>query len=157
MSGTEGGEARRVWIPVCLKGFRMSYEMSPEGFVRRRESDGQGRWLIPEHGAEAGKGPGYWLGTDQGRAWLDAGRVFAAFGLALGPDAGWLERTARAARLRNRVLEERARLRDPLGALLQEAEGDALTALLATLARGCPWERSRIGGDARGADPVLGF
>lgn len=146
-----------VWVPVNLRGFRINFEMNAAGFVRRREHDGQGRYLVPEPGVGQGAAPGYWLRCAGREAWLTASDVFGAFGARCEPDARWLAQTRRIVEARNRLIEQRARLRDPLGTMLQEAEGDTLLVLLNTLARGCPWERSRIRGDARGADPILGF
>ncbi|BBD08763.1 hypothetical protein [Desulfovibrio ferrophilus] len=146
-----------VWVPVNLRGFRIGFEMNGAGFVRCREREGQGRWLLPqaEHGDDAGLG--YRLCFSGREGWLPLQDIFKAFGTRVEADWKWIDQTRLIVDAENRMLEERARLRDPLGAMLQEAEGDYLIALLNTLSRGCPWERSRIVGDARGADPILGF
>ncbi|MBU1002389.1 MAG: hypothetical protein KKE73_07680 [Proteobacteria bacterium] len=144
-----------VWVPVNLRGFRINFEMNSAGSVRRREDDGQGRFLVPEAGPRGSWG--YHLGCDGRETWLAAAEIFKAFGIEGDPAVAWQDQARRCAAAQNRLLEQRARLSDPLGTMLQEAEGETLLALLNTLSRGCPWERSRIGGDARGADPVLGF
>lgn len=146
-----------VWVPVNVRGFRLAFEMNGSGFVRHRDGGGQGRWLYPQRGVLHDQGEGYVLTFAGREAWLPLEDAFAVKSDQGFEDDQWIQRACRVVDKQNRQLEERARLRDPLGTMLQEAEGDSLLALLNTLARGCPWERSRIGGDARGADPVLGF
>ena len=143
------------WMPVPLRGLRLEYEMSPLGCVRRRSLDGTGGWVRPTADLGGGRGWGYRLGAASVRADLAAVDIFEAFGVAVPQDA---HDAARArARLANVRLRRELLAGDTLCRLMLEAEERELDGLHAAIARGCPWERGRVRGDARGADPVLGF
>lgn len=174
-----------VWAPVAIKGFALDYEMCPLGYVRRKDSrPGAGPlWLLPR---DEGDGPFYRLRAGGDVAELYVRDILRLFGAcpgsvpgavandgaddgAVGPcersrgagrgvriDAAWLADT------RRRALAENARSRRwdldaaRLAGLCEDGEAD-LEQLALTLERGCPWGRARLSGDARGADPVLGF
>ena len=149
------GWGEESWMPVPLRGFRLEFEMSPLGCVRRRSLDGTGCWVRPSADLGGGRGWGYRLECASGRAELAAVDIFGAFGVAEPRDAHGAAR-ARARRANSRLRRELLTW-DTLCRLMLEAEERELDELLAAIDRGCPWERGRVRGDARGADPVLGF
>lgn len=148
-----------VWVPVNVRGYGLRYEMCPMGYVRGAAAQGamSGLWLLPE---ESDAGPVYRLdggGREEGTAELAARDIVALFG-GRAPDGPSWGRTLRARALAENALARGVRLGDDVRARVERGvEGFTLSALLDTLGRGCPWERARIQGDARDADPVLGY
>ena len=82
----------------------------------------------------------------------------ASSGASAWPSPGTPTKRPRArARRANTRLRREMLAADTLCRLMLEAEERELDELHATIAKGCPWERGRVRGDALGADPVLGF
>lgn len=149
-----------VWAPVGIKGFALDYEMCPLGFVRRVVR-GLGRprlfWLLPLDGAEGGGGPFYLLRAGGARAELRVGHIFSLFGVRAEPDPAWLARTRVRALAENALAHGAIYACESLRRAVQEGDDVDMEMLALTIEHGCPWERARMRGDARGADPTLGF
>ncbi|WP_461210094.1 hypothetical protein [Desulfocurvus sp. DL9XJH121] len=159
-SGKEDGTGRfsDVWVPVPVRGLRLGFEMNPAGHVRKTTPVPGSRWLVPLPDLGDGRGWGYRLRQGGRECGLAASAIFEFFG----PEFQGQAKSAFAdaigtARRENRRELDAYLLREPLGALLLEGEPRHLDGLAAALASGCPWEWGRIRGDARGADPILGF
>lgn len=145
------------WEPVPVKGFGEVFEMSPQGFVRRvlgGDDEGGHLWLLP---VTEGDGPFYRLRHEGLGAELYVRRIFKAFGVPGRVDCGWVQRARERALAENAfVLGEANAWEAALQSVRAGGEID-LEMLVLTLNRGCPWEKAIMAGDARGADPVLGF
>lgn len=152
-----------VWAPVGIKGFGLEYEMCPLGFVRRvvRGAGAPRRfWLLPLEEPDGGgpdDGPLYRLRAAGARAELRVRDIFRLFGVRAEADRAWLARTRTRALAENALAHGAAYACDALRQAVQEGGDVDMEMLALTIEHGCPWERARMGGDARGADPVLGF
>lgn len=143
------------WVPVPMRGFRLEFEMAPNGCVRRTAENGTKYWQLPMDELGDGRGWGYRLACCGRTVDLQGGAIFRAFGV-FPPDGAAEYARIRAGR-ENRAVRRRVMQADPLCRLMLEGECGELDKLRDTLDKGCPWERGRMVGDARGADPVLGF
>lgn len=143
------------WAPVPLRGFRLDFEMAPDGCVRRLAEDGTPYWQQPLAHLGLGRGWGYRLASGGRIAVLEAAVIFRAFGVR--QKEGAQKAARRRAQRENRRVCQAVSQADPLCRLMLEGDAEELERLHETLDKGCPWERARMGGDALGADPVLGF
>ncbi len=141
------------WIPVPVYGFRAAFEMNPAGHVRLTDPGAVGRWLLPQHTPE----PGYTLCLHNERKFLPAAKIAETFGLKNTFFKGWVKKATACAKSKNSQEYAAYAVKHCLWRLLLDAEEEDMDNILRVMAKGCPWEQGRVGGDARGADPVLGF
>jgi hypothetical protein len=149
-----------VWTPVGIKGFGLDYEMCPLGFVRRvvRGAGAARRfWLLPLEDAAGDGEPLYRLCAAGARAELRVADIFRLFGVRAEADAAWLARARTRALAENALAHGAVYACESLRSAVQDGAEVDMEMLALTIEHGCPWERARMGGDARGADPVLGF
>lgn len=149
--------AEEVWVPVSIEGFGPDYEMCSLGFVRRVfRGPGPVRrlWLLP---LDEGDGPLYRLRGAGGVAELAVRDIIGQSGACAQLGAAWLRKARSRALAENAVANGDGFGSEALRQAVCEGDDIDMEMLTLTIEHGCPWERARMGGDARGADPVLGF
>ncbi|NJB68516.1 hypothetical protein GGQ74_002189 [Desulfobaculum xiamenense] len=148
------------FVPVPVAGMQLCFEMCATGLVRRcggAHRTGALPWLLPHARSDADATVVFRLCVGGRTEVLELGRVFEAFGLARVPPPGWLDRaraTVRELNVRHREEELGMERRHRVEREIEAEEGGELPEYMM---QGCPWERGMVGGDAAGADPVIGF
>jgi len=146
-----------VWAPVGLKGFGLAFEMCPLGLVRGivgGTAATKRLWLLPQ---DDGDGPYYRLRVVGFVSEIRVREIFRRFGVAETLDDQWLARTRERVLAENILAHGWIAMDEAVRDAVREARDCDLEMLGMTMERGCPWAWARVGGDARGADPVLGF